>query len=68
MALYAIGDLHLHFQADVKARGQLLDPVWRNHEATFRRNCAMIRPTDTLVLVIDSPCIRASYSFRRLPD
>ena len=53
MALYAIGDLHLHFQADVKARGQLLDPVWRNHEATFRRNCAMIRPTDTLVLVGD---------------
>ena len=53
MALYAIGDLHLHFQADVKARGQLLDPVWRNHEAAFRRNCAMIRPTDTLVLVGD---------------
>ena len=54
MSLYAIGDLHLHFQSDLKAPGQLHDPVWKNHEQTFRKNCEkMIQPTDTLVLVGD---------------
>ena len=54
MSLYAIGDLHLHFQAQIKDRGQLTDPVWRNHEQVLIRNCAgLIRDDDTLVLVGD---------------
>ena len=54
MSLYAIGDLHLHFQAEVKARGQLTDPVWRDHEKKLAANCArLIRPEDTLVLAGD---------------
>ena len=54
MSLYAIGDLHLHFQSELKAPGQLHAPVWRDHEAVFRANCArLVRPDDTLVLVGD---------------
>ena len=54
MSLYAIGDLHLHYQSVLKAPGQLRDPAWRNHEARFRTNCAaLLRPGDTLVLVGD---------------
>ncbi len=54
MALYAIGDLHLHFQSELKARSQIKGRVWKNHEEKFRKNCAkMIRPEDTLVLVGD---------------
>ena len=54
MSLYAIGDLHLHFASELKAPGQLHDPVWRDHEAVFRRHCeALIRPEDTLVLLGD---------------
>ncbi|MBQ9210133.1 MAG: metallophosphoesterase [Clostridia bacterium] len=53
MALYALGDLHLHFQVQLKAPGQK-DGVWKNHETVFRRYCSeMIRPDDTLVLVGD---------------
>ena len=54
MSLYAIGDLHLHFQSELKAPGQLRDPVWKNHEALFRRNCErLVQPEDTLVLAGD---------------
>ena len=54
MSLFAIGDLHLHFQSELKAPGQLHDPVWKNHEALFRRNCEkLIKPEDTLLLVGD---------------
>ena len=54
MSLYAIGDLHLHFQSELRAPGQLYGRVWKNHEEKFRKNCAkMIRPEDTLVLVGD---------------
>ena len=54
MRLYAIGDLHLHFQSELKAPGQLHDPVWKNHEAVFRQNAErLIRPEDTLVLLGD---------------
>ena len=53
MALYAIGDLHLHFQSVLKAPGQR-HGVWRNHEEKFRKNCMkMITEDDTLVLVGD---------------
>lgn len=54
MSLYAIGDLHLHFQSELKAKNQLRDPVWKNHEARFRQNCErLIRPNDTLLLAGD---------------
>lgn len=54
MSLYAIGDLHLHFQAALKAEAQLRDPLWKNHEEKFARSCEkLIRPEDTLVLAGD---------------
>ena len=54
MALYAIGDLHLHFLAELKARSQLTERVWRDHEEEFRKNCEkLLRAEDTLVLVGD---------------
>ena len=54
MALYAIGDLHLHFQSVLKAPGQLKERVWRNHESKFQKNCAgRISADDTLLLVGD---------------
>ena len=54
MALYAIGDLHLHFQSVLKAPGQLHGRVWKNHEEKFRKNCnKLVTSDDTLVLVGD---------------
>lgn len=54
MSLYAIGDLHLHFNTELKARMQLTDKLWRGHEEKFRRNCEKtISDNDTLVLVGD---------------
>lgn len=54
MSLYAIGDLHLHFQSPLKAPGQLNGRAWKDHEARFRRNCkGRVRDGDTLVLVGD---------------
>ena len=54
MSLYAIGDLHLHYQSVLKAPGQLHDRVWRNHEEKLRKNCKkLIAEADTLVLVGD---------------
>ncbi|MBR3504416.1 MAG: metallophosphoesterase [Clostridia bacterium] len=54
MSLYAIGDLHLHFQSELKAPGQLNGRVWKNHERVFRANWEKLaRPGDTLVLVGD---------------
>ena len=54
MSLYAIGDLHLHFQSELKAPGQLYEPVWQGHEERFRENCArLLKADDTLVLAGD---------------
>ena len=54
MSLYAIGDLHLHYQSVLKAPAQLHDRVWKNHEEKFRKNCEkLIGDEDTLVLVGD---------------
>lgn len=54
MSLYAIGDLHLHFQTPLKARAQRTERVWKNHEEVFRRNCeALLTPEDTLLLAGD---------------
>jgi len=54
MSLYAIGDLHLHYQSVLRAPMQLKEKVWRDHEEKFRKICAdMIHANDTLVLVGD---------------
>lgn len=54
MGLYAIGDLHLHFQSVLKAQSQIHDRVWKNHEEKLRKNCAKsLAEDDTLVLVGD---------------
>ncbi len=54
MSLYAIGDLHLHFQAQLKAPGQIHGRVWRKHEQRFVKNCSrLLTEEDTLVLVGD---------------
>ena len=54
MSLYAIGDLHLHFQSALKAQAQLHDKLWKDHEEKFRRNCLrMLCNEDTLVLAGD---------------
>ncbi|MBQ6663365.1 MAG: metallophosphoesterase [Firmicutes bacterium] len=54
MSLYAIGDLHLHFNSELKNRGQLKDRLWKNHEEKFRKNCQKnLTDEDTLVLVGD---------------
>ena len=45
MSLFAIGDLHLHFQSELKAPGQLREPVWKDHEEKLLRNCRqLVRP------------------------
>lgn len=54
MALYAIGDLHLSFQTEVRAPMQKRGRVWADHESKFRKNCEkLIRPEDTLLLLGD---------------
>ena len=54
MSLYAIGDLHLHFQSELKAPGQLNGRVWKDHERKFKKICdRLIAPDDALVLVGD---------------
>lgn len=54
MSLFAIGDLHLHFQSELKARNQIEDKIWQNHEVIFRDNCLKaMKQEDTLVLVGD---------------
>ena len=54
MGLYTIGDLHLHFQSPLKAKGQLRERVWKNHEERFKANCArLLTAEDTLVLAGD---------------
>lgn len=54
MALYAIGDLHLAYQTEVKAPMQRNSRVWKDHEKKLMENCRkIIRPEDTLVLVGD---------------
>lgn len=54
MALYAIGDLHLAFQSEVRAPMQTMGKVWIDHERKFKENCEkVIKETDTLVLLGD---------------
>ncbi len=54
MALYAIGDLHLHFQSELKARMQLKGRLWKDHEAKFQKNCTkLLTAEDTLILAGD---------------
>ena len=54
MSLYAIGDLHLHFNSRILVQSQLKDPLWRDHEKRFAQNCVnLLTEDDTLVLVGD---------------
>ena len=54
MSLYAIGDLHLHFQSEVKSKSQRRDRKWRKHEVKFSGACqSLLKEDDTLVLVGD---------------
>ena len=54
MSLFAIGDLHLHYQSVLKAPSQLHGRVWKGHEEKLIRNCSkMITDDDCLVLVGD---------------
>lgn len=75
MSLFAIGDLHLHFQSELKARNQLHGRVWRKHEEKLRKNCQKtVTEEDTLVLVGDhswgknlQECERDLQYIRELP-
>ena len=54
MSLYAIGDLHLHFQSKLPNMTQQKDRLWRNHEEKLAKNCSkLLQPEDMLVLVGD---------------
>jgi len=54
MSLYAIGDLHLAYLAEVKVPMQTMGKVWIDHEKKFKENCErLLTPEDTLVLVGD---------------
>lgn len=54
MSLYAIGDLHLHFQSEVKSKAQKKDRLWKRNEEKFQKNClSLLKEEDTLVLVGD---------------
>ncbi|MEE8815397.1 MAG: metallophosphoesterase [Lachnospiraceae bacterium] len=54
MALYAIGDLHLSHQVELKNEAQLTGKIWKDHEKYFEQNCQkLLTPEDTLVLVGD---------------
>ena len=55
MGMFAIGDLHLHFQTDLKTKLQMKERVWHNHEEVFRKNCeTLLQPEDTLILTGDN--------------
>ena len=54
MSLYTIGDLHLHFQSELKSEEQLHGKLWKNHEKLFQEACSeLLREEDTLVLAGD---------------
>ena len=54
MSLYAISDLHLHYQSVLKAQNQLKDRVWKEHEEKFKKNAQKkITSEDTLILAGD---------------
>ena len=52
MALYALGDLHLSFQADKTM--DVFGRVWRHHERKIEKHVnKIVKPEDTLVLTGD---------------
>lgn len=54
MSLFAIGDLHLHFESELRAKNQMRDRIWKNHEEKFLHHVRkLVRPEDTLVLAGD---------------
>ena len=64
MSLYAIGDLHLHFQSPLKAKAQDRDRIWKNHEERFRKNR---KPCESTIVRIKprSSRSRAYYKNRK---
>ena len=48
MSLYTIGDLHLHFGSELKAKNQIEGRVCQNHEEIFRRNCEKLIRTEDI--------------------
>ncbi len=53
MALYAIGDLHLHFNSELKSRMQMKERVWRDRDKKLERHCRSLRDDDVLMLLGD---------------
>ncbi len=54
MSLFVIGDLHLHYGSLCKAKTQLSDPLWIDHEEKLMDNCRkLISQDDVLVLLGD---------------
>lgn len=54
MALYALGDLHLSYDSEIKSPAQRESSLWKGHEERFLENCrAMMTDDDTLVLLGD---------------
>ncbi|MCD8248378.1 MAG: metallophosphoesterase [Lachnospiraceae bacterium] len=52
MALYAIGDFHLSFQANKPM--DMFGRVWRGHEEKIQKNCnKLVCPEDTIVITGD---------------
>ena len=52
MALYALGDMHLSFQANKPMDG--FGSVWKNHEKKIEKNCRNnIGENDTFVITGD---------------
>ena len=65
MALYALGDLHLSFQAD--KRMDKFGAVWKRHEQKIEKYVKKtVGPEDTLVLPATIPGGRSFPSARRI--
>lgn len=54
MALYALGDLHLAFQSEVRSEAQRKSILFKDHERIFKDYCSrMLTDRDTIVLAGD---------------
>ncbi len=54
MALYAIGDPHLHYSVQLKKSMTSMGPAWKDHEARLKREWTRtVSPEDTVVVCGD---------------